>query len=52
MAVGFWNNLEDLRENWLIDATWEPAMEMGTRKKLYTGWLKAVQRTMGWVEQD
>jgi glycerol kinase len=52
LAVGFWENLEDLRQNWLVDKTWEPDMDMGTRKELYQGWLKAVQRTMGWVEQD
>jgi len=52
LAVGFWDNLEDLRQNWLVDKTWEPDMDMATRKELYKGWLKAVQRTMGWVEQD
>jgi glycerol kinase len=52
LAVGFWENLEDLRENWLVDKTWDPDMDMATRKELYKGWLKAVQRTMGWVEQD
>ena len=52
LAVGFWDNLEDLRQNWLVDETWEPDMEDGTRKELYKGWLKAVQRTMGWVEQE
>jgi glycerol kinase len=52
LAVGFWENLEDLRQNWLVDATWDPDMDMATRKDLYKGWLKAVQRTMGWVEQE
>ena len=52
LAVGFWENLEDLRENWLVDKTWDPDMDMANRKQLYKGWLKAVQRTMGWVEQD
>ena len=52
LAVGFWGNLEDLRENWLVDATWDPDMEVATRKQLYKGWLKAVQRSMGWVEHD
>jgi glycerol kinase len=52
LAVGFWDNLEDLRENWLVDATWEPDMDEATRDQLYQGWLKAVQRTMGWVEHD
>ncbi|MGW8317977.1 MAG: glycerol kinase GlpK [Candidatus Promineifilaceae bacterium] len=50
LAVGFWNDLEDLRQNWLIDKTWEPEMDAETRQTLYKGWLKAVQRSMNWVE--
>ncbi len=50
LAVGFWSNLEDLRQNWLVDETWDPAMDADTRGQLYNGWLKAVQRTMNWVE--
>ena len=50
LAVGFWGNLEDLRENWGVDKTWEPKMDAETRAKLYKGWLKAVTRTFDWVE--
>jgi len=49
LAVGFWDNLEDLRQNWLVDKTWEPQMDAGTRAELYKGWLKAVERTFDWV---
>jgi glycerol kinase len=52
LAVGFWDNLEDLRQNWLVDETWEPEMDTATRSELYQGWLKAVQRSMGWVEHE
>ncbi len=51
LAVGYWTNLEDLRQNWQIDKTYEPKMDDGTRAHLYKGWLKAVQRSMNWVEQ-
>jgi len=50
LAVGFWKNLDDLRQNWQVDKTWEPQMDEETRAKLYKGWLKAVERTFGWVE--
>lgn len=52
LAVGFWNDLEDLRQNWQVAKTWEPDMGADERQKLYKGWLKAVQRTMNWVEND
>ncbi|MFZ2488618.1 MAG: glycerol kinase GlpK [Anaerolineae bacterium] len=50
LAVGFWTNLEDLRQNWQIDKTYKPSMDGDTRDKLYKGWLKAVQRSMHWIE--
>lgn len=52
LAAGFWNDLEDLRKNWQVAKTWEPQMEDARRQKLYSGWLKAVQRSMDWVEDD
>ncbi|MGQ9467640.1 MAG: glycerol kinase GlpK [Anaerolineae bacterium] len=50
LAVGFWDNLDDLRRNWAVDKRWEPQMNPETRERLYRGWLKAVERTFGWVE--
>ncbi|MCZ6660422.1 MAG: FGGY-family carbohydrate kinase, partial [bacterium] len=50
LAVGFWSDLEELRANWRVDKTWEPQMDEETREVLYGGWLKAVERTFGWVE--
>jgi glycerol kinase len=52
LAVGFWDNLEDLRANWQVDKTWEPKMEEATRERLYKEWLKAIQRTFDWVEHS
>jgi glycerol kinase len=51
LAVGFWDNLDDLRSNWLIDKTWVPQMEDQQRQALYRGWQKAVERTFGWIEE-
>jgi len=50
LAVGFWNNLEDLMANWQIDKTWTPHMDEENRVRLYQGWRKAVDRTLGWVD--
>jgi glycerol kinase len=49
LAVGFWSDVESLRENWGIDKTWEPQMDAGKRAELYAGWKKAVERTFDWV---
>ena len=52
LAVGYWSSLDDLRQNWQVDRVWEPQMDETTREKLYAGWLKAVQRSMHWVENE
>ena len=49
LAVGFWANTDEMRENWGIDKTWEPKMDAKARAKLHNGWLKAVTRTFDWV---
>ncbi len=49
LAVGFWEGVDDLRDNWQISHIWEPHMESSQREKLYNGWLKAVERTFNWV---
>ena len=50
LAVGFWQDLDDLRKNWQASQSWQPQMDDDTRDKLYKGWLKAVTRTFDWVE--
>lgn len=50
LAVGFWGEVEDLRENWGVDKEWHPKMSEEEREKLYKGWKKAVTRTFDWVE--
>ncbi len=51
LAVGFWEEVEDLRENWGVDKEWHPKMDEKERAKLYKGWKKAVTRTFEWVEE-
>ncbi|HEY5729270.1 MAG TPA: FGGY-family carbohydrate kinase, partial [Anaerolineales bacterium] len=50
LAVGFWKDYDELRSNWGMDKEWKPAMSAETRKKLYSGWKKAVTRTFDWVK--
>ncbi len=50
LAVGFWANTDELRQNWGVDKTWEPKMGAEERAALYKGWLKAVERTFNWLE--
>jgi glycerol kinase len=49
LAVGFWKDLDDLRENWRMDKRWEPRWSADRRDAAYAGWQKAVERTFDWV---
>ena len=50
LAVGFWSQLAQLRENWAVDCTWEPKMPIALREQKYRFWKKAVSRTFDWEE--
>jgi glycerol kinase len=50
LAVGFWKDTDEMRKNWGVDHTWEPAADDTARTKLYQEWKKAVSRTLDWVE--
>ena len=50
LAVGYWKNLADLRQNWGIAKTYEPTMVETQRTKLMHGWQKAIERSFGWED--
>jgi len=50
LAVGFWKPA-NIKRGWQLDRAFSPKMKAATRKALYKGWQKAVQRTIGW-EKD
>ena len=52
LAVGFWSNTDEMRENWQESKRWEPQWDEDQRAAGYAGWKKAVERTLDWVEVD
>ncbi|AZS36357.1 Glycerol kinase [Microbacterium lemovicicum] len=52
LAVGFWDNLDDLRANWQEDKRWEPNMDPEERDRQMRLWKKAVTKSMDWVDED
>lgn len=50
LAVGFWSQLAELRDNWAVDCIWEPKMPIALREQKYRFWKKAVSRTFDWEE--
>jgi glycerol kinase len=51
LAAGLWSGLDDLKANWGLDRTFEPAWSEERRAKGYEGWVKAVARTRDWLEK-
>ncbi len=51
LAVGFYQNLDDLCANWSVDKTWEPNMDEQKRELMYKLWKRAVTKTFDWVDE-
>ena len=49
LAVGFWKDLDQLRDRWQEGARWEPKMAALERERHLSLWKKAVSRTLNWV---
>lgn len=50
LAVGYWENLDELRSKWVEDKRFVPVMAEEEREGLLTQWKKAVTRTFDWVD--
>jgi glycerol kinase len=50
LAVGYWKNTDELKNNWAIAHTWDPNMEDEKRTRFYKGWKKAVTKSYDWID--
>jgi len=49
LAVGYFQDLKDLRANWSVDRTWKPQLTNGKRDEMYRLWKRAVSKSFDWV---
>ncbi|MCQ2000690.1 glycerol kinase GlpK [Arthrobacter zhaoxinii] len=52
LAVGFWNDTDELEQNWAEGKRWVPQMEETERARQMRLWKKAVTKTFDWVDDD
>lgn len=52
LAVGYWKDLEDIKENWAVDRTFVPVLEEEVRMERIRGWKKAVKYAFGWSKEN
>lgn len=50
LGIGFWRSKEEISKQWKVARTFEPKMSVDRREDLYSGWKKAVQRSLNWVK--
>ena len=50
LAAGYWKDRDEIRENWQLGRRFEPVMDSGERKKLLSGWQRAVRCARLWAE--
>ena len=50
LAVGFWQK-EQILKNWKLDNQFQPEMIEAEKEQLYSGWKKAVKRSMDWEKE-
>ena len=52
LAVGFWKDTDELRQNWNEDKRWSPEWDDTQRSEGHAQWKKAVDRTLDWVDVE
>ncbi|MGN0984909.1 MAG: glycerol kinase GlpK [Candidatus Enterenecus sp.] len=50
LAAGVWKDLDEIRQLWACDTTFQPSMDAARREKLLSDWESAVERSRGWAK--
>jgi glycerol kinase len=52
LAVGYWDTVDELRDNWQIDQEFTPQMSSEQADKLYSRWDDAVEKSLDWAQEE
>ncbi|WP_073310982.1 glycerol kinase GlpK [Halobaculum gomorrense] len=52
LAVGYWDSVDDLRENWQVDREFAPEMDASGADAMYDRWDDAVERSLNWATEE
>lgn len=50
LAVGFWTDIQNLQNQWVVDMEFKPAMEPDRKETLINHWHKAISRAQNWIQ--
>ncbi|OMP75992.1 MULTISPECIES: glycerol kinase GlpK [unclassified Chitinophaga] len=51
LAVGYWENIDEVKKQWSKDRIFKPELDRQNTEKLLANWKKAVERTRGWANE-
>jgi glycerol kinase len=49
LAMGYWKDQEEIRQNWAVDRQFDPQISQEERKDRLDHWVKAVSCASGWA---
>ncbi|WP_323191287.1 glycerol kinase GlpK [Halostella sp. PRR32] len=49
LAVGYWDSVDELRDNWQVDREFEPEMDREVADEMYSRWDDAIDRCRDWA---
>ncbi|WP_135663179.1 glycerol kinase GlpK [Halorhabdus rudnickae] len=52
LAVGYWESVDKLRDNWQIDREFTPEIDAAEADKMYDRWDDAVERSLEWAQDE
>lgn len=52
LAVGFWKDIEEVKQYWQADKAFEPYMSEEVRTQLTGGWKRAVKAAQAWAAEE
>ena len=52
LAVGYWKNIAEIKEQWQAEKTFAPALNDEKRNELVKGWQRAVKASITWADNN
>lgn len=52
LAIGFWKDRAEIASRWKADREFRPNMDEKIKERLYSGWKKAVKRSLNWDKEE
>jgi glycerol kinase len=52
LAVGYWNNVDELQSQWQLDRRFSPAMQQADVAQCIAGWQRAINAAKAWADAN